>query len=126
MNPHDHSSMTKTLSGKLRFAFALDLYYNPSNAVIEKRLSLEELDTAAASQVQESCTELDGEASAQSAAPETRWVGLRLLREVAETVLLTLLIFVVINTLTGRFRIEGPSMKPTLHEPVPYHQQGCL
>lgn len=42
--------------------------------------------------------------------------GLRLLREVIETILLTLVIFVVINALTGRFRIEGPSMKPTLHE----------
>jgi signal peptidase I len=39
-----------------------------------------------------------------------------LLREVVETVLLTLVIFVIINTLTGRFRIEGPSMKETLHE----------
>ncbi len=42
--------------------------------------------------------------------------GLRLLREVVETVLLTLAIFLVINTLTGRFRVEGPSMEPTLHE----------
>jgi signal peptidase I len=42
--------------------------------------------------------------------------GLYLLREVVETILLTLVIFIVINALTGRFRIEGPSMKPTLHE----------
>jgi signal peptidase I len=42
--------------------------------------------------------------------------ALQLLREVAETILLTLVIFIVINALTGRFRIEGPSMKPTLHE----------
>jgi len=42
--------------------------------------------------------------------------ALSLLREVAETVLLTVVIFVVINTLTSRFRIEGPSMNPTLHE----------
>jgi signal peptidase I len=41
---------------------------------------------------------------------------LRLLREIVETILLTLVIFVVVNTLTGRFRIEGPSMLPNLEE----------
>lgn len=40
---------------------------------------------------------------------------LRLLREIVETVLLTLVIFGAINVLTGRFRIEGPSMEPNLH-----------
>lgn len=40
-----------------------------------------------------------------------------LLREVVETALLTLLIFWVVHTMTGRFRIEGQSMEPTLHEP---------
>lgn len=39
-----------------------------------------------------------------------------LLREFIETLLLTLLIFWVVNALTGRFRIEGHSMLPTLHE----------
>lgn len=37
-------------------------------------------------------------------------------RELLETLLLTLLIFWVVNTFTGRFRIEGQSMLPTLHE----------
>jgi signal peptidase I len=37
-------------------------------------------------------------------------------REVLETIILTLLIFWLVNSLTGRFRIEGPSMLPTLHE----------
>jgi signal peptidase I len=41
---------------------------------------------------------------------------LRFLREIIETVVLTVIIFAVINTLTGRFRIEGPSMMPNLHE----------
>lgn len=40
----------------------------------------------------------------------------QLLRDVVETVVLTLVIFAVINVLTGRFRIEGPSMRPNLHE----------
>ncbi len=39
-----------------------------------------------------------------------------LLREIIETVLLTALIFVVVNALTGRFRIEGQSMEPNLHD----------
>lgn len=42
--------------------------------------------------------------------------GLRLLREIAETVLLTVVIFALINFATGRFRIEGPSMNPNLSE----------
>ncbi len=38
-----------------------------------------------------------------------------LLREVIETVLLTVAIFLVVNAATGRFRIEGDSMEPNLH-----------
>ncbi len=37
-------------------------------------------------------------------------------REIVETILLTLLIFWVVNTVTGRFRIEGSSMMPTMQE----------
>lgn len=39
-----------------------------------------------------------------------------ILREVVETVLLTLLIFVAIRTLVQNFRIEGISMEPNLHD----------
>ena len=46
---------------------------------------------------------------------ETKRRGRRLLREIVETVLLTVAIFIVINVVTGRFRIEGPSMRPNLH-----------
>jgi len=38
------------------------------------------------------------------------------LREVVETVLLTLLIFLAIRTLIQNFRIEGVSMEPNLHD----------
>jgi signal peptidase I len=89
---------------------------------------LEELDsTTTASQVQDMAPVQEGadsvqgdvipaqgEASADQATPGRG--ALHLLREIIETVLLTLVIFIVINALTGRFRIEGPSMKPTLHE----------
>ena len=39
-----------------------------------------------------------------------------LVREIIETLLLTLFIFWIVNTATGRFRIEGHSMLPTLNE----------
>jgi signal peptidase I len=42
--------------------------------------------------------------------------GTSLLREIAETVLLTLMIFLVLNTTTGRFQVRGSSMEPTLHD----------
>jgi signal peptidase I len=37
-------------------------------------------------------------------------------REIIETIILTLFIFWIVNAMTGRFRIEGQSMEPTLHE----------
>jgi signal peptidase I len=39
-----------------------------------------------------------------------------LIREIIETLLLTVFIFWIVNTATGRFRIEGFSMLPTLQE----------
>ncbi len=39
-----------------------------------------------------------------------------LLREIVETALLTAIIFLIVNTATGRFRIEGQSMEPNLHD----------
>ena len=41
---------------------------------------------------------------------------LLLAREIVETIILTLFIFWIVNSVTGRFRIEGHSMDPTLHE----------
>jgi signal peptidase I len=41
--------------------------------------------------------------------------GPSLLREILETALLTLIVFLVLNTLTGRFQVRGQSMEPTLH-----------
>ena len=38
-----------------------------------------------------------------------------LIREVVETIFLTLIIFWLVNTATGRFRIDGDSMEPTMH-----------
>ncbi|MFW5942435.1 MAG: signal peptidase I [bacterium] len=37
-------------------------------------------------------------------------------REIVETLLLTLFIFWLVNTATGRYRVEGHSMMPTLEE----------
>jgi len=42
--------------------------------------------------------------------------GKSILREIVETVLLTLLIFLAVRTLIQNFRIEGTSMEPNLHD----------
>ncbi len=42
--------------------------------------------------------------------------GQSLLRDVVETFLLTLLIFLLVNALTGRFQVRGSSMEPTLQD----------
>jgi signal peptidase I len=42
--------------------------------------------------------------------------GRSLLREALETILLTLIIFLALNTATGRFQVRGSSMEPTLHD----------
>jgi signal peptidase I len=42
-----------------------------------------------------------------------RWRSI--VREVIETILLTVIIYAVVNFATGRFRVEGESMVPTLH-----------
>jgi len=41
--------------------------------------------------------------------------GRSVLREVLETILLTAIIFLMLNTTTGRFQVRGSSMVPTLH-----------
>ncbi len=41
--------------------------------------------------------------------------GRRLLRETLETLLLVLLVYLIINALTGRFYVRGSSMEPSLH-----------
>lgn len=38
-----------------------------------------------------------------------------LTREIIETIILTVVIYAVVNFATGRFRVEGESMLPTLH-----------
>jgi signal peptidase I len=42
--------------------------------------------------------------------------GRSLLRETLETILLTIIIFLVLNTATGRFQVRGSSMEPTLQD----------
>jgi signal peptidase I len=46
--------------------------------------------------------------------PRTNWKGV--LREIAETAILTLLIFVLMRAVVQNYRIEGYSMEPNLHE----------
>ncbi|HTP10475.1 MAG TPA: signal peptidase I [Anaerolineae bacterium] len=53
--------------------------------------------------------------TAPSASPATQPRRTHVMREIVETVLLTVAIFLVVNAATGRFRIEGSSMEPNLH-----------
>jgi signal peptidase I len=47
----------------------------------------------------------------------SRSFGLRSwLQDLLETLLLALIIFLVINTLTGRYKVHGQSMEPSLHD----------
>jgi signal peptidase I len=49
-------------------------------------------------------------------APAARPSRLRpFIREVIETILLTVLIYALVNYATGRYRVEGDSMQPTMH-----------
>ena len=42
--------------------------------------------------------------------------GRSVLREILETVLLTVIIFLILNATTGRFQVRGSSMEPALHD----------
>lgn len=53
---------------------------------------------------------------AQIASGVSRGAHRSLLRETLKTILLAALVFVVVNTATGRFNLDGPSMQPTLHK----------
>lgn len=59
---------------------------------------------------------LVADVSAESAPAEAPRQRSNLLREIVETALLTAIIFLIVNTATGRFRIEGSSMEPNLHD----------
>ena len=50
----------------------------------------------------------------EPAASQSNWKGA--LREIAETVILTLVIFLLIRTVVQNFRVEGMSMEPNFHD----------
>lgn len=87
--------------------------------MIEKRSSLDKLErTAATFTGEEPLPEAVEETPEQpdsvgGRAGQRKW---HLVREFVETIVLTLVIFAIINVLTGRFRVEGPSMEPSLHQ----------
>jgi signal peptidase I len=47
---------------------------------------------------------------------ETRQPTEAIIREIVETLLLTFFIFFIVNSLIGRYRIDGSSMNPTLYD----------
>lgn len=68
----------------------------------------------------EEYTEIAGseERTAEEEAPSlNRSFGIRSwLQDLLETLLLAVIIFLVINTLTGRYQVHGQSMQPSLHD----------
>lgn len=52
--------------------------------------------------------------STEPAASQSSWKGT--LREIAETIILTLVIFLLIRTVVQNFRVEGMSMEPNFHD----------
>ena len=52
--------------------------------------------------------------SIEPAASQSNWKGA--LREIAETIILTLVIFLLIRTVVQNFRVEGMSMEPNFHD----------
>jgi len=47
--------------------------------------------------------------------PSPSFSGKSLVREILETILLTVVIYFAVNFATGRFRVEGNSMQPNMH-----------
>jgi len=62
--------------------------------------------------VETSTTEFDNVTESSNATPGI-WPWLR---DLVETLVLALVIFLVVNTITGRYEVQSISMEPTLHE----------
>jgi signal peptidase I len=60
--------------------------------------------------------EYDPAAGSEQVSLSRAFGGRSMLREALETIFLTLIIFLVLNTATGRFQVRGSSMEPTLHD----------
>jgi signal peptidase I len=61
--------------------------------------------------------ESDSQLSTETALPdEARQPTEAIIREIVETLLLTFFIFFLVNSLIGRYRIDGSSMNPTLFD----------
>jgi signal peptidase I len=79
---------------------------------------LEELESEGAQNDQVSATNVEdyGTRDGERVSLARTFGGRSLLREILETVLLTVIIFLVLNATTGRFQVRGFSMEPTLHD----------
>jgi signal peptidase I len=83
------------------------MYYNAGNLSKREGETLEELESQS-----ESARSPENEHVSLSQA----FGGHSLLREIVETVLLTAILFLVVNGTTGRFQVRGYSMEPTLYD----------
>ena len=82
--------------------------YSPSEARMPEPVEVDGVGAA---------SEVTGEGATESAGGSTTQSGRRrhAVREIVETVLITLLVFLVVRALVQNFRVDGDSMLPTLH-----------
>lgn len=87
------------------------------NVAEVRKATLRPFAPEASYEIEEALPEDDGVVREDSAEVQpVSQSGSLIAREIIETFLLTLLIFWAVNTMTGRFRIEGSSMMPTMQE----------
>jgi signal peptidase I len=90
---------------------------NPSTGLTEPQpLPADDAVRASATPALEPGTAPVGIGSAVEPAPAPSQLSFKsLLREIIETIILTVLIYAVVNFATGRFKVEGSSMEPSVH-----------
>ena len=67
-------------------------------------------------QLEEAQSEIVRPAAGEEVSLARAFGGRSMLREVLETVLLTVILFLILNATTGRFQVRGSSMEPTMHD----------
>jgi len=101
-----------------RFASLPYLYYNANTTLRSEGRTLEQLQPREAQTESTPLTDTDRRhpSDGEQVSLARAFGGRSLLREVLETILLTLIILLALNTATGRFQVRGSSMESTLHD----------
>jgi signal peptidase I len=104
-----HESAPKLKGNQGGFASLSHLYYNASTSIKSGGISLEEFQSEEVQPAPE--RPIDGERVSLA----RTFGGRSMLREIFETILLTAIIFLILNATTARFQVRGSSMEPNLH-----------